>query len=138
MVEYGSKIEEKVKAMQSEIKGTNSDGKETRTQRFGPEGRNKHSTRTEWKNKNYFLKNDRLRNLQDNFKRSSIRIIGVPEGEAEEQEMENLIEQIMKENFPQSGKWNRLPASPGSSENPKEVGPKEAHTKAHHNYISQD
>ena len=32
MVEYGSKIEEKVKAMQSEIKGTNSDGKETRTQ----------------------------------------------------------------------------------------------------------
>ena len=36
MVEYGRKIEEKVKAMQSEIKenieGTNSDGKETRTQ----------------------------------------------------------------------------------------------------------
>ena len=36
MVEYGHKIEEKVKAMQSEIKenvqGTNSDGKETRTQ----------------------------------------------------------------------------------------------------------
>ena len=36
MVEYGCKIEEKVKAMQSEIKenvqGTNSDGKETRTQ----------------------------------------------------------------------------------------------------------
>ena len=36
MVEYGHKIEEKVKAMQSEIKksiqGTNSEGKETRTQ----------------------------------------------------------------------------------------------------------
>ena len=36
MVEYGQKIEEKVKAMQSEIKeniqGTNSDEKETRTQ----------------------------------------------------------------------------------------------------------
>ena len=36
MVEYGCKIEEKVKAMQSEIKesvqGTNNDGKETRTQ----------------------------------------------------------------------------------------------------------
>ena len=36
MVEYGCKIEEKVKAMQSEIKkniqGTNSDGKETGTQ----------------------------------------------------------------------------------------------------------
>ena len=32
MVEYGRKIEEKVKAMKSEIKGTNSEGKETRTQ----------------------------------------------------------------------------------------------------------
>ena len=36
LVEYGSKIEEKVKAMKNEIKenvqGTNSDGKETRTQ----------------------------------------------------------------------------------------------------------
>ena len=31
---------------------------------------------------------------------SSIRIIGVPEGEEESQEIENLFEQIMKENFP--------------------------------------
>ena len=41
MVEYGHKIEEKVKAMQSEIKenvpGTNSDGKETGTQINGLE-----------------------------------------------------------------------------------------------------
>ena len=28
------------------------------------------------------------------------RIIGVPEGEEEEQEIENLFEKIMKENFP--------------------------------------
>ena len=32
LVEYGCKIEGKVKAMKSEIKGTNSEGKETRTQ----------------------------------------------------------------------------------------------------------
>ena len=41
MVEYGCKIEEKVKDMKSEIKknvqGTNSDGKETRTQSMGLE-----------------------------------------------------------------------------------------------------
>ena len=43
---------------------------------------------------------ERLRNLRDNFKHSNIRIIGVPEGEEEEQEMENLFENIMKENFP--------------------------------------
>ena len=33
------------------------------------------------------------------MKRSNIRIIGVPEGEEEEQKFENLFEQIMKENF---------------------------------------
>ena len=35
----------------------------------------------------------------DNFKCSNIWITGVPEGE-QEQEIENLFEQIMKENFP--------------------------------------
>ena len=34
----------------------------------------------------------------DNFKRSNSLVIGVPE--REEQEIENLIEKIMKENFP--------------------------------------
>ena len=34
------------------------------------------------------------------MKRSNIRIIGVPEGEEEEQQIENLFEQIMTENFP--------------------------------------
>ena len=38
--------------------------------------------------------------ISDNFKHSNIWIIGVPEGEEEEQEIENLFEQIMKENFP--------------------------------------
>ena len=83
-------------------------------------------------------KEERLRNLQDNFKRSNIQIIGVPEGEEKEQEIENLFENIMKENFPNLAKEIRLSGSPGSSESPKEVGLKEAHTKAHHNYISQD
>ena len=43
---------------------------------------------------------ERLRNLQDIFKRSNIRIIRVPEEEKEEQIFENLFEQIMRENFP--------------------------------------
>ena len=61
-------------------------------------------------------------NLWDNLKCSNIRIIGVPKGEEEEQEMENLFENI----------------SLGSSESPKEAGPKEEHTKTHHNYITED
>ena len=93
-------LSRKMKATQSEIKqnvqGTNSEGKETLS---GAEGRKKYSTRTEWGSKN--LKNEkRLRNLWDNFKHSNIRIIGVPEGEEEEQGIENLFEQMMKENFP--------------------------------------
>ena len=47
---------------------------------------------------------ERLRNLQDISKRSNIRIIRVPEGEEEEQKIENLLEQIMKENFPRLAK----------------------------------
>ena len=39
-------------------------------------------------------------NLWDNLKRSNIQIIGVPEGEEQQHEMENLFEQIMKEHFP--------------------------------------
>ena len=45
---------------------------------------------------------ERLRNLQ-NFKCSKVRIIGVPEGEEEEQEIENLFEKIM-ETFPHMAK----------------------------------
>ena len=52
LVEFGHKLDEKMKAMLCEIKeyaqGTNSDGKATGTQiNGGPEGRKKHSTRKE-------------------------------------------------------------------------------------------
>ena len=38
--------------------------------------------------------------LWDNFKKSNICITGVPEGEEKEQEIGNLFEKIMKQNFP--------------------------------------
>ena len=47
---------------------------------------------------------ERLRNLGDNFKHSNISIIKMPEGEEGKQEMENLFENIMKENFPSLAK----------------------------------
>ena len=46
---------------------------------------------------------ERLRNLWDKFKCSNVRIIGMPE-EEEEQEIENLLEKIMKEKFPNLAK----------------------------------
>ena len=47
---------------------------------------------------------ERLTNLWDNLKHSNIWIIGVPEGEQQQQEIENLFEQIMKKNFPNLAK----------------------------------
>ena len=85
-----------------------------------------------------FKKNEeRLRNLQDIFKCSNIRIIGVPEGEEEEQKIENVFEQIMKENFPHLAKEIDF-QEVQETQSPKEAGLKEEHTKAHHNDISQD
>ena len=43
---------------------------------------------------------DSISSLWDKFKRSNIRNIGVPEGEEKEQEIGNLSEKIVKENFP--------------------------------------
>ena len=68
---------------------------------------------------------------------SNIRIIGVPEGEEEEQDIENVFEQIMKENFLNMAKEIDF-QEVQEAQSPKEVGPKEEHTKANHNYISQD
>ena len=54
--------------------------------------------------KQEFKKNEeRLRKLWNNFKHSNISIIGVPEGEEEQQDIENLFENIM-ENFPNLAK----------------------------------
>ena len=146
MVECGRKTEEKVKAMQNEIKinvhGTNSDGKETGTQINSVDQKEETNIQPEKNEETRIWKNEeRLRNLQDIFKCSNIQIIGMPEGEGEEQGIDNLFEQMKENNegeLPKSGKGNRLLGSPGSSESPKEVGSKEAHTKAHHDYISKD
>ena len=55
----------------------------------------------------------------------------MPEGEEEDQEIENLFEKIMKEKF-RFGERNRN-TSPGSAESPKQDGTKEDHIKTHHN-----
>ena len=86
IVEYGCKIEEKVNAMQSEIKenvqGTNSDGKETKTQIHDLEQKEEINIQPEQNEETRIKKSEeKFRNLWDNFKRSNIQIIGVPEGE---------------------------------------------------------
>ena len=109
LVEFVRKPDEKMKAMPRETKenvqGTNSDAKETGTQINGVDQKEERNIRPEKNEETRIRKNEeRLRNLQDILKRSNIRIIGVPEGEEEEQKIENLFEQIMKENFPSLAK----------------------------------
>ena len=43
---------------------------------------------------------DSISSLWDNFKMPNICITGMPEGEGKKQEIGNLFEKIMKENFP--------------------------------------
>ena len=88
MIEYRHKIEEEVKAMQSEIKKNpqwiNSDGKETGTQINGVDQKEETNIQPEQNEETRIQKNEeRLRHLWDKFKHSNIQIIGVPEGEEE-------------------------------------------------------
>ena len=106
LVQHVRKLQERVKAMKSEIKrnvqGTNSDGNETRTQSNNLDQKVEINIRLEQNEEVRIQKNERLRNLQDNFKHSNIQIIGLPE-EEERQEIKKLFEQIMK-NFPNLAK----------------------------------
>ena len=79
--------------------------------------------------KQEFKKNEeRLRNLRDNFKHCNVQIIRVPEGEEEEQEMENLFEKVMKENFPNLMKEIEVQEAQSV---PKKWGPKKWGPRKH-------
>ena len=121
LAEFGYKLDEKMKAMLSEIKekctGHQQWWKETGTQINDVDQKEERNIQPENNEETRIRKNEeRLRNLQDILKRSNIWIIGVPEGEDEEQEIENIWKYNEGE-LPQYGSGNRLP---------------------HHNYITQD
>ena len=63
-------------------------------------------------------------------------MIRMPEGEEEEQEIWTYLKKIM-ENVPNLVKQIDF-QDVQKAQSPKEAGLKEAHTKAHHNCITQD
>ena len=65
------------------------------------------------------------------MKRNNIRVIGIPEGEEEEQGIENLLEKVMMENFPNLRREKVTQIQEAQS--PKQEEPKEAYRKTHHN-----
>ena len=96
LVEFGRKLDEKMKAMQSEIKenaeGSNSHGKETGTQINSLDQKKEINSQPERNEETRIQKHEqKFRNLQDNIKCTNMQIIGVPEGEEEEQKIENLF-----------------------------------------------
>ena len=98
LVEFGRKLDGKMKAMLRETKenvqGTNSNAKETGTRINDEDQKEERNVQPEKNKETSIQKNEeRLRNLQDILKCSNIRIIGVPEGEEEEQQIENFFEQ---------------------------------------------
>ena len=108
LVEFVRKLDEKMKPIlrktKENVQGTNSDAKETGTKINGVDQKEERNIQPEKNEETRIQKyEERLRNLRDILKRSNIRIIGVPEGE-EEKEIENVFEQIMKENFPNLAK----------------------------------
>ena len=64
------------------------------------------------------------------MKHSNIQIIGVPEGEEEEQKIQNLFEQIMKENFPNLAKEIDFQEVQEAQRVPKKLDPRK-HTPRH-------
>ena len=92
LTELGRKMKEHMKDTQSEIKqniqGTNSDRKETKTQINDLEYKEEMFIQLEQNEETRIKKKneEKLRNIWDNFKHSNIQIIGVPEGEENEQE----------------------------------------------------
>ena len=129
-----------MKATPSEIKenvqGTNGHGKKTGTQITGVDQKEERNIQPEQnkKEERRIQKNEeRLRKLQDNFKCYNIRIIGVPEGEEEYQEIENLFEQIMEENFPNLSKEIESQEVQETQRVPKKLDRQRNTTKTHHN-----
>ena len=77
LVEYGHKLDEKMKAMKSEIKenvqGTNSDRKQTRIEINGLDQKEEINIQAEQNEETRIQKNEeRLRDFWDNFKHSNI------------------------------------------------------------------
>ena len=96
LVEFGRKVDEKMKPMPRETKenvqGTNSNGKETGTQINGVDQKEERNIQPEKNEEIRIQKNEeRLRNLQDILKCSNIQIIRVPEGEEEEQKLKTYL-----------------------------------------------
>ena len=78
--------------------------------------------------KRIFFNEDSLRDLWDNMKFTNIHIIGIPEGEEREKEVENVFDEIMAENFPNLKKETNVQVQEAQGV-PDQDEPTQTHTK---------
>ena len=91
--------------MKNTLEGINSRITEAEEQISNLEDRMVQFTASEQNKEKRMKRNeDSLRDLWDNIKHNSIRIIGVPEGQEREKGPEKIFEEIIVENFPNMGK----------------------------------
>ena len=89
------------------------------------EQKEKINIQPEWNEEKRIQRNEeRLTNLWDSLKHCNTRIIGAPEGEELQHEIENLFEQIMKENFPNLPKEIDFQEVQEAQRVPKKLDPK--------------
>ena len=79
---------------------------------------------------------DSLRDPGDNIIRTSIYIIGVPEGEEREKEPDKTFAEIIAENFPNTEK--EIVNQVQKAESPRKDKPKEEHSKTHSNQADKN
>ena len=90
-----------ISELKNTIEGMKSRLDETEDWISDPEDKvEKYSQKKQEKEKRLRKNEEGLRKMQDNMKHKNIHIIGILEGEEEEQGIENLFEKVMMENFP--------------------------------------
>ena len=114
--------------IQKNLQGTNSEGKETRTQ-INTSEKEERNIQPEQNKETRIQKNEeRLRNLRDNFKHSNVQII-CQKGKRKSKKL-NLLEKIMKENFPNLAKEIDFQEVQEAQRVPKKLHPRK-HTPRH-------
>ena len=79
---------------------------------------------------------DSLRDFSGNIKRTSIRVIEVPEEEEKKKGYEIILEEIIVETFPNMEK--EIVDQVQEAQSPIKNKPKEKHTKTHTNQTNKD
>ena len=126
-----SEVKDTLTEIKNDLQGNNSRVDEAKNKIDDLEHKEANNNQSEQQEEKRIQKNEgSVSSLWHSFKQSNILFIEVPE-EEKEQEIGNLFEKIMKENFPNLVK--EIDMQGQEAQSPKEDRYKEALSKTHHN-----